>query len=334
MPMKTASENVKIDNQPSEISNAKRAIVIFSSRESRETLSLSIESVLTATRDTAAILDIIINGNLALAEEIKNYITSIHFTGEAKKLIRLWFLPVADKARAWNVYLHEICPFTDIVYFIDGYVQVAPNSLNNMAIGLYLSKIALAASGVPTMGAQAKKLRETMLTMGGIHGNLYAVYGKVLKNLHRIGFKLPLGLYRGDALLGAVMCFNLNPAKYTWDHKRILICPDATWISPTLKWWRMRDIQIGFIKLSRQAMGNLEERALKYYLSYKKIPIEELPETVFGLVSSWAKNFPLKASVFFLRYLFCLFEILRLVYHKNWMQLSSEKVALIEEINN
>jgi hypothetical protein len=98
----------------------KRTVAIFSSREKLETLSSSIEAALVATSQADTTIDVIVNGNHVLAEEAGSYVRSLHAQGRASTLVRAWYIPVADKAHAWNQYLCGIWPESDIGYFIDG----------------------------------------------------------------------------------------------------------------------------------------------------------------------------------------------------------------------
>lgn len=283
------------------------SVAIFSSRESIDTLASSIDAVLTAVSDTPAVVDVIVNGNRSLADAAARFAQTSPVAGSEPTIIRTWFLEVADKAYAWNTYVHEIWEGADLAYFVDGYVRVMPDAFALIANGLSCAPDKLAASGIPTVGRSSKALRKQMLKTGGIHGNLYMLRGEVLKQLCVRGFRLPIGIYRNDALLGAVICFGLNPAKNGWDRRRIYVHPHATWVNPTLAWWRLGDLWRHGKKIMRQAQGILENHAVRDSLAFRKRPPETLPRTVSDLVLTWLRANPAQAARVFLRNPLCLF---------------------------
>lgn len=293
------------------------SVAIMSSRESIATLSPSIQAALGATIDKPAVIDIIVNGDQSLAAEVGTHIQSLRAIGRAPKRMRAWFLAHADKAHAWNTCLHEMWSGSELAYFIDGYVRLMPDSLALIAQGLDATPNALAATGVPTVGRSAKALRDKMLASGGIHGNLYAVRGEVLMQLRERGFRLPLGIYRTDPLLGAVICFNLNPADNEWDTKRIFVHPQATWACPTLAWWRVHDLHKHANRVMRQAQGVLENLAVHEHLAVQKRRPEDLPSTVSDLVLNWLVAFPNKARSVFWRQPLCFLAVRKLLSRKD-----------------
>jgi hypothetical protein len=298
----------------------KWAVAIFSSRETLETLSSSIDAALLATSQADTTIDVIVNGNRILAEEAGSYIRSIRSLGRASTLVRAWYVPVADKAHAWNQYLWEIWPVSDIGYFIDGYVQVIPDALKMIWEGLAAAPRAIAASGVPTMGRSAKALRERLLSEGGVHGNLYALRGSTMVQLRSMGFRLPLGIYRTDPLLIAVICFGLDPSRNDWEVSRILVHPQATWRFRPLNWWSPRDLRTHLNRVIRQAQGALENLAVREHFAVQKNPPQSLPGTTSQLVGDWVKRFPETARRTFVRNPLCFLAARNLRRPRDWSQ--------------
>ena len=293
-------------------------VAIFSSRETLALLSSSVDAVLTATSGRETAIDVIVNGGRTLAKEAGSYIESIHVGERAARLMRVWHVRVADKSHAWNQYLHEIWPGSDIGFFIDGYVQVMPDALRMISEGLESAPRALAASGVPTVGRSAKALRDQLLREGGVHGNLYAVRGSVLGHLRDVGFRLPLGIYRTDPLLIAVICFGLDPSTNEWDINRIFVHPQATWRFRSLNWWNPGDLRVHFNRVMRQAQGELENLAVREHLAIQTNPPQGLPRTASELVGNWISSFPETARRTFVRNPLCLLAAHNLRRSRDW----------------
>jgi len=298
----------------------KWTVAIFSSRETLVTLSSSIEAALVASSRADTTIDVIVNGNRVLAEEAGSYVRSLHALGRASTIVRAWYVAVADKAHAWNQYLYEILPESDIGYFIDGYVQVMPDALKMIWEGLAAAPRAIAASGVPTTGRSAKALRERLLREGGVHGNLYALRGTTMAQLKSLGFRLPLGIYRTDPLLIAVICFGLDPSRNEWDVSRILVHPQATWRFRPLNWWSPTDLRTHFNRVARQAQGALENLAIREHFAVQKNTAQSLPGTTSQLVGDWVDDFPAAASRTFLRNPLCFLAARNLRRPRDWSQ--------------
>src|SRR5690606_31855085 len=130
-------------------------------------------------RDKRAIVDVVINGNPQLASEMAQLVGNGCLRGQATH-VRDWDIRCGDKANAWNVHLHTIYSGARVVFYIDGYAEVAPDALALMDEALSKQPGSLAITGVPSHGRAAPKMRATMIAEGGIHGNLFAIRGDVL----------------------------------------------------------------------------------------------------------------------------------------------------------
>jgi hypothetical protein len=305
------------------------SVAVFTSRESIETLASTIDAALTATIDRHAVIDVIVNGNRALADEAAHYVNALQAVGNTPKLVRVWYIGIANKAHAWNVYANELWPGSEIAYFVDGYVQVKPDAFALIAEGLGATPNALAGTAVPTVGRSAKALREWFLRAGLISGNCFALRGQVLNKLRDRGFRLPLGIYYHDALITSIICFDLDPSTQRYDSKRILVHPQATWTYRPLAWWRFADLRTQWKRMMRQAHGLLEDRAIRFALSVRKSPIDELPRTVDKLIRNWLDGCPGEARGVFLRNPLCYFAARKLSYPQDWSQTAAALPILV-----
>ncbi len=280
------------------IENNEWSVCILSSRESVTDLMISVKGVYQACRNKKTLIDVVINGNEMLANNLANLL-SLELDSSVGNKIRIWDLNLADKAMAWNSYLYNIWPGSDLVFFLDGYVRPYPNALIQIEEGIDNKVEALGSTGVPTMGYSAKSLRENMLQNGGLHGNLFAIKGEVCTAMKEIDFHLPAGIYRNDSTIGAVIAFNLDPKKNNWNLKeRIIVNKDATWSIPEQNEWSLNFFKSFIKRYVRQAQGELENKALKQHFAILKKSPKTLPRYVDELIYYWIKS-DFKQSIWF-----------------------------------
>jgi hypothetical protein len=295
------------------------SVAIVSSRETIIALSACVRSVVVAAWNVPTSLDVMVNGNRQLAADLAAIIHLPEFCS-SHIFIRIWYIPVADKANALNQYLNEIRPEADVTFFLDGYVQVMPEALKLMSESLAAKPETLAVSAVPTVGRSANSLRQTMLKGGGIHGNLFGVRREVCLRLRERGFRLPLGTYWTDGLMGAVFCFGLDPSCNDWESRRVGAHPQATWRLDPAVWWRPKDIRSYFRRRLRQAQGRLENRAIREHLANQRKTPESLPATSSELVEKWIAACPKAARQLFIRNPLCLLGLRKLRQPRDWSE--------------
>jgi hypothetical protein len=277
------------------VAPVKASLVIFSARESPAVLLGTVRAALAASEGLSLCCDVVVNGtDPFLAEALVEHLGQ-HPDVPDGVTLRIHHILVPDKAWAWNAYVHQLWPACGLAYFVDGYAQVERGALASLELGLGDDPAVLGATGVPSVGRSAVALREAMLREGGIHGNLYCLRGEVLSRFRSTGFRLPLGLYRTDAAIAGVVNFNLDPASYSWDSRRIFVDPDATWRFEPLRVVRMADLRAHWSRMVRQAQGALENLAIKQHLQFDKRLPQDLPATAYDLVTEWMDRFPEQA---------------------------------------
>ena len=281
-------------------------LAIISSRETAQVLQGAIRAAIAACEGEAATIDVLVNGNTVLAQETAAFVPTLCEPASSSVVVRVWSVPMCDKANAINLCIHEISPAADVTFFIDGYVEVMPNSLRLLADGLERDVACLAATGVPSCGPSAAKVRKLLLNEGGLHGNLVAVRGSVMQELRARRFRLPVGLYRTDSLLGALFSFGLDPSRHTWDAGRVLVHPDATWRTPQQPILGVQAVVARLRRRQRQARGMLEIRAFRQHLDIEKRSPESLPLSADELIVSWAERCKREARRLCLRNWLCL----------------------------
>jgi hypothetical protein len=291
-------------------------IAIFSARETVATLLRCIHATVAACEGGNATIEVLVNGNRSLADATQHSIDTM--TVPDGITVRLWFITFGDKAHAWNQYLHDIWEGSDTTYFIDGYAEVQSDALRLIHDGLAVHQDALGATGVPTCGRTAATLRASLLADGGIHGNLYALRGSTMKALREAGFRLPLGIYRTDPLIGAVLMYRLDPANNKWDSKRVLVQDGATWHVDPVVWWHRKHLVANIKRKIRQSQGTLENLAAREHLTLKRLAPAALPETVNEFVANWLSADTGRASKLFLRQPLAYYAARQLEKPRDW----------------
>lgn len=267
-------------------------VAILSSRETAPRLAATIQAALRAIGGRDAVIDVVVNGNRPLTDAVSPLLQTLPLATAPSATVRLWDLALGDKAHAWNSYVHDIWPGGELAFFLDGYVAVRPDAMALVAEGLAGAPHAIAATGMPTVGRSARKIQEKLRREGGTHGNFHALRGETMHRLREAGFRMPLGLYRTDALLNSVLSLNLDPARHGWDPSRVLVHPTATWDFEPLAWHRPADLLAQLRRVLRQQRGELEKQAFGHHLTELRRPPAELAATNAGMIAAWLTALP------------------------------------------
>ena len=292
------------------------AVAIFASRETPVELLATLDATLAAAQKPT-LIDILINGNGALAETFSKRLESTA-TSKNAATVRVWSIGVGDKANAWNQYVHRIWSAGRSVFFMDGYVRPDPDALALLEAGMVSAPDVLGATGIPRAGSSAARQRRQMLEKGGLHGNLYCLRSATMEAIRKTPFYLPLGIYRTDSILGAALKFNLDPAHNQWKPERVQVNPDAGWDTRIKNWWRLSDIKSQLKRILLQARGDLENRAFRHRFAIKKSSLPELPRTASALVLSWAASCPEDARLIIRRNMFSGWALKKLKKPRDW----------------
>ncbi|MFC5477612.1 hypothetical protein [Massilia suwonensis] len=291
------------------------AVAIFTARESLPVLSATVRAAIAACAGRQATIDVLINGNHALAADFADVAATIATGGCS---LRVWSIAAPDKAHTWNEYIHRIWDTGGLTFFIDGYARIRPDALAAIERRLDSAPDAMAASGVPTSGRSATRLREAMLRSGGIHGNLYALKASSMELIRNAGFRMPLGLYRTDPMLGAVLCYKLDPARHEWKGGTVVAVADATWDVDGISELSYKKLVAYFKRRLRQAVGTLESRALREHMTIKRLPPQQLPATAQDMINQWLREQPEQARKMFLKDPSCLYAARQLRAPRDW----------------
>jgi hypothetical protein len=284
------------------VANPPWAVAIFAARETPAVLADTVRAAVAACAGRRATIDVLINGNPALAEQFAAHSRTLaQALASDACTLRIWSIAAPDKAHTWNEYVYRIWDTDSTAFFIDGYARVKPDALTAIDRRLAATPEAMGATGVPSCGRSAARLRALMLREGGIHGNLYAVTGDSMRAIRAAGFRLPLGLYRTDPMLGAALAYRLDPARHEWQPNRIVVEGGATWDVDGISELTYKNVTGYFKRRLRQAQGDLENRALREHMTVKRLSPSQLPQTAQEMVFGWLRAQPAQARSLFLK---------------------------------
>lgn len=275
------------------------SVVIFACRESFASLLKTLHAARQAALHCAHI-HVLVNGNPKLAADLADHLSTQarpHPPSPHEPTLSVWSIPLGDKANAWNQYIHHIGADESIAFFVDGYARLNPNAIQLLGTAVEANALALGGTGVPTTGRSARALRQNLIENTGYHGNFCCIKGNTMRQMRDQNIRLPVGLYRTDSLMGAILCYALDPAHHVWEDHRIHVHPEASWQTDIRHWWRLKDVQTHLKRYLRQARGRLEKAAFADHLVNLHSSPAALPGTAWELVLNWANRCPAEAQI-------------------------------------
>jgi hypothetical protein len=177
--------------------------------------------------------------------------------------LRLFDIRFADKSNAWNQYVHALAPAAALHVFVDAYARVTPGAIRALAAALAGEPFANVAAALPSCGRSAPAQRAQMWRSPALHGSLHALRGSFLDRVRAAGIRLPVGLYRGDGLIGSLAVHDLDAKANPWNTARIALAEEATWHVTPLSPLRPRDLRRLWNRRIQQARGRFEDVALR-----------------------------------------------------------------------
>ena len=164
---------------------------------------------------------------------------------------------------------------------------------------------AVAATGVGVNGRNMPEHLLPALADGGrLYGQLNALRPAFIGRFVSRKLRTPIGLYRGDGLMGSIAMHDLDPVNILWDQSRIASRADATYEIPIMSPFRVRDLKLQFHRKVRQARGHLENLAIRgivYKHGYEAMPAfaNEMLNVSALAKTAWAPTFaPISANRF------------------------------------
>lgn len=194
-------------------------------------------------------------------------------------------IPVADKANAWNTYVHALsagAPGTGLHVFLDGDVTINPTALTALAAAHAAQPAASAIGALPLSGRSRHQWIADMQRSGTLAGGLYALPEAFLARLRQRGIRLPRGLIGEDLALSLLAKCDLQPlARASLSAAPVVFAPGAGFAFPSLSPWRPADYRLYWQRLRRYALRGVQFEMLFAWLVHQ--PPETLPATVAEL---------------------------------------------------
>lgn len=266
------------------MSVAKYAIAVVCRNEA-ESIGKCLDALRDETDPIEASVDIFVNGSTDATEAI-----AVAAAPRFRYPARVHRIAFADKSNAINQFLHRIAGEADTYLFVDGYAEITPGSLAALGRCLSADGRATAATALPSIGRSAALLRQQMIERHDLHGTLFALKGDLVERIRQQGYSLPVGLYRGDGLLGSMIRHDLDPLRNEWDPARIAVCAEASWRVRAPSPLRLSDYRRHFNRLVQQARGRIESAAIKDIV-YEK-GYSGLPRYADDMLCAWLERHP------------------------------------------
>ena len=185
------------------------------------------------------------------------------FAARSTVPIRVCLIEHADKSNAINQFHYALRHPARMYVGVDAYATMNPGAIGAMEDCLSAHPDANAVGTMAGNGRTSPAANAAVLSDGGsIRGQLYALRGDFVDRMVAAGLRLPVGLYRGDGLLGAFARHNLvgtapsHPA-------RIPGTAGAVFFIEPLKPWRAADLKRQWGRMIRQQRGRMENAAIR-----------------------------------------------------------------------
>lgn len=254
-------------------------VAVYCANEERR-LGACLDSLAIALAGSRALVTVVLNG--CDDDSLKIARAASH----AGLPIEIVQIPFRDKANAINQFIYKLRAPARAYAGVDGYAAIGANAFRAMAERLRSTPHATAVTGVAANGRTMRKMGAQALRTGGVlHGQLHALRPAFLDRMTAGGLRLPVGLYRGDGLLGSMAAHDFTPLSTPWDDSRIAAETRATFTLPSLSLLNRSDVKRLFRRRLKQMQGLIENKAIASVIGHSGY--EALPEHVSDLIRAY-----------------------------------------------
>jgi glycosyltransferase involved in cell wall biosynthesis len=240
-------------------------------RNEQASIGRCIDSIAQACKSKRALITVIVNGSTDGSAA-----TAIAAAGRCGASVAIHSIRHGDKSNAMNRFYYDLRENADCYFFVDAYVRISATALGALETCLTTRPDVVAATGIATNGRTMRRRSELALARGGqLHGQLHAFRKDFIDRLIARNIRLPIGLYRGDGLMGSMAMHDLDPLHIPWESARIADSRGATYDIPVLSVFRIHDVERQFRRKIRQMRGDLENLAIRrivYDHGYEGLP--------------------------------------------------------------
>ena len=210
------------------------AVAIFAHNEA-STIANTLDSVLLQNREDLLQIFVLVNGSQDATESIVREYSKLHSN------VNLVVLDLADKANAWNYYVHTLRPTASVHFFVDGDMVVTPGSF--LALNNVLSKSgeARAAGAFPVTGRNKVSWSARMRRIGRLAGCLYALKGDFVSELREQKMAIPIGFIGEDFFLSCLVKGDFTQRGLIHPSPKLIFSADAGFAFRSLSIYRPWD---------------------------------------------------------------------------------------------
>jgi glycosyltransferase involved in cell wall biosynthesis len=192
--------------------------------------------------------------------------------------IELVTLALADKANAWNHYVHEIRHESAVHFFVDGDTMVGDDAFQNLNRAIEHNADANAVGALPMSGRNRAKWSQRMRHYGRLAGGLYALRGSFVTGLRKRSIRLPIGLIGDDLFISCLAKESLTRQGFISPDPRLVFAQSAGFAFDSLTWLRPHDWLCYARRLVRYRVRDYQITMLLRWL--EKNPTSRLPTDV------------------------------------------------------
>ncbi len=285
-----ATDNFNVSQLSTGPSNPVWSIAVFAHNEARN-IQLALESIAATTGGRDISIYVLANGCTDS--------TLVKVRESAAKISNLWLVEsdVADKASAWNLFVHDILSAQrleqiDTCFFMDGDVTLASDALPLLASALNEVSSAEAAGAMPATGRDRDAWRRRMAINGMLAGNCYALRSSFVRYLRKQQVRMPTGLIGEDFFVSWLVASNVwRDALPEKEGNRCLFHNDAEFFFRSLSPWRLADYRTYMRRKWRYTLRALQHQMLLLLLMHQGM--EAMPRDVNELY----RNAPLPSRL-------------------------------------
>lgn len=201
----------------------------------------------------------------------------------ADSRIRVHEIALADKAHAWNEYVHRIADAADMHVFTDATARLAKGALKALELAIRSSSKAYAAAGIPTTGRSRKAWATRLFTEHYVSCPLYALRGTALDRFRAEDLRLPIGLIGDDGLISYILVTDFEGGENDSRRVRIAIAGGAFFDFDSLG-LNTRDLAIYLQRLKRHSLRYFQNEML--YALLKERGLAAMPDRMDELYTA------------------------------------------------
>lgn len=232
------------------------SLAVFAHNESGR-IGAALQSIVQAAAGTDVEVWVLANGcSDATSDEVRAC---------AAVLPDLWLaeIDVADKANAWNVFVHELITperarEIETYFFMDGDVTLERAALALLASSLDDVPAAQAAGGMPATGRDRDSWRARMVRNGTLAGNLYALRASFVDAVREQQVYLPVGLVFEDSLVSWLVATRFGRTKTVDRETQCIFCANAEFSFRSMSLLQPADYPLYLRRKWRYARGGLQ----------------------------------------------------------------------------